>query len=129
MNLPVSNFVEGVDLAFKVIFGISIVFFVGITATMIWFMIRYRESKHPKAVQIKENNLLEISWTIVPLILVLLMFYFGYAGFIGQTRIPDDAIPIKVTGRMWTWSFTYEGGKESAELVVPLNKPVRLNLY
>jgi len=129
MNAPVSNFVEGVDLAFKVIFGIGIFFFVGIMTVMIYFVIRYRRKNHPNAVQIKDNNVLEITWTVIPLLLVLLMFYFGYVGFIPQTRIPADAMPVKVIGKMWTWSFVYEGDKESPTLVVPINKPIRLNLY
>jgi cytochrome c oxidase subunit 2 len=129
MAAPVSNYVEGVDLAFKVIFGIGIFFLVGITTVMIFFVIRYRKKNHPKAVQIKDNNVLEITWTVIPLLLVLLMFYVGYVGFIPQTRIPADAMPVKVIGKMWAWSFVYEGDKESPILVVPINKPVRLNLY
>jgi cytochrome c oxidase subunit 2 len=57
------------------------------------------------------------------------MFYLGFIGFISETRIPSNAMPIKVVGKMWTWSFIYEGDKESPILVVPLNKPVRLNLF
>jgi cytochrome c oxidase subunit II len=129
MNAPASNFVEGVDLAFKVIFGIGIFFFVGITTVMIYFIIRYRKKNHPKAIQVKDNYALEITWTVIPLLLVLLMFYFGYVGFLPQTRIPADAMPIKVVGKMWTWSFVYEGEKESPVLVVPVNKAIRLNLY
>jgi cytochrome c oxidase subunit 2 len=129
MAAPVSNYIEGVDLAFKVIFGISIFFLVGITTVMIFFVTRYREKKHPKAVQIKDNTGLEITWTVIPLLLVLLMFYLGYVGFISERRIPADAMPIKVVAKMWTWTFVYDGDKESPILVVPLNKPVRLNLY
>ena len=125
---PASNFVEGVDLAFKVIFGISIFFLAGITAVMLFFVFRYRRSKHPKAVQFKDNNILEITWTVVPLILVLLMFYFGYVAFSPQRNVPKDAMPVTVISKMWAWSFEYEGGKESDVLVVPLNKPVKLNL-
>jgi len=125
---PASNFVEGVDLAFKVIFGISIFFLVGITAVMIYFVIRYRKSKHPKAIQFKDNNILEVTWTVIPLLLVLLMFYYGYIAFAPQRNVPKDAIPIKVISKMWTWSFEYEGGKESNVLVVPLDKPVKLIL-
>jgi len=129
MASPVSNYVEGVDLAFKVIFGVGIFFLVGITTVMIYFVIRYRKKNHPKAVQIKDNNVLEITWTVIPLLLVLMMFYYGYVGFIPQTRIPADAMPVKVIGKMWTWSFVYEGDKESPTLVVPINKAIRLNLY
>jgi cytochrome c oxidase subunit 2 len=124
-----SNFVEGVDLAFKVIFGISLFFLVGITAVMLFFVYRYSRKRHPVAVQFKDNNILEITWITIPLILVLLMFYYGYIAFSPQREVPKDAIPITVIGKMWTWTFEYEGGKQSPVLVVPLNKAVKLNLH
>jgi len=128
MFTEASNFAEGVDLAFKVIFGISLFFLVGITAVMLYFVVRYRRSKHPKAVQIKDNTALEISWTLIPLALALLMFYYGYAAFSPQRDIPSDAMNVTVVSKMWAWSFVYPGDKESNELVLPINKPVVLNL-
>jgi cytochrome c oxidase subunit 2 len=124
-----SNFVEGVDLAFMVIFGIGMFFLIGITTVMLYFVFRYNRKKHPVAKQIKDNNLLEITWITIPVILVLLMFYYGYIAFSPMRDVPKDAIPIKVIGKMWSWTFEYEGGKQSPILVVPINKPVRLNLY
>jgi cytochrome c oxidase subunit 2 len=124
-----SNFVEGVDLAFKVIFGISLFFLVGITTVMLYFVYRYNRKRHPQAVQIKDNNLLELTWITIPLILVLLMFYYGYVAFSPMRNVPKDAIPITVIGKMWVWTFEYEGGKQSPILVVPINKPVKLNLH
>jgi cytochrome c oxidase subunit 2 len=124
-----SNFTEGVDLAFKVIFGISLFFLVGITTVMLYFVVRYNRKRHPHAVQIKDNNVLEITWITIPLILVLLMFYYGYVAFSPQRIVPNGAIPITVIGKMWTWTFEYEGGKQSPILVVPLNKAVKLNLH
>jgi cytochrome c oxidase subunit 2 len=123
-----SNFVEGVDLAFKVIFGISLFFLVGITTVMLYFVFRYSRKRHPHAVQFKDNNILEITWITIPLILVLLMFYYGYVAFSPQRIVPKGAIPITVIGKMWVWTFEYEGGKQSPVLVVPINKAVKLNL-
>ncbi len=124
-----SNFVEGVDLAFKVIFGISIFFLVGITAVMLYFLYRYNRKRHPKAIQIKESPWLEFTWIFVPFILVLLMFYYGYVAFSPMRNVPEDAIPIKVIGRMWSWTFEYPNKKQAPILVVPINQAVRLNLY
>lgn len=124
-----SNFVEGVDLSFYVIFGISTFFMVGITAVMIYFVVRYNKNRHPKAdTSIEGSTKLELVWTIVPTILVLLMFYFGYAGFAPMRDVPDDAIPIKAIARMWSWTFEYENGKKSDKLIVPKDKPVKLDL-
>ncbi len=123
-----SNFVEGVDLAFKIIFGIGFFFLIGITTVMIYFVIRYRRSKHPKAEQIPDNNVLEVTWTVIPLILVMLMFYYGYVAFHPMRTAPKGAFEITVIGKMWFWTFEYPGGKQSPVLVVPLNKPVKCNL-
>ena len=75
-----SNFVEGVDLSFVIILGASLFFLIGITAVMIYFVIRYRKSKNPNASNIPGNNKLEIVWTVIPTVLVLIMFYFGWMG-------------------------------------------------
>ncbi|MFU8843249.1 MAG: cytochrome c oxidase subunit II [Bacteroidales bacterium] len=123
-----SNFVHGVDLTFAVILGISVFFLVGITATMIWFVIRYSRKKNPKAAQIEGSNKLEIIWTVIPTLLVLVMFYFGWAGYRPMRTIPADAMPIKVYARMWSWNFEYPNGKVSDTLVIPQNKPVRLDM-
>jgi len=124
-----SNFVQGVDLTFIIILGASVFFLVSITAVMIYFVIRYSRKRNPKATNIEGNNTLEIVWTAIPLVLVLIMFYFGWLGFRPMRHVPEGAIPIKAVGQMWAWSFEYENGKKSAELIVPLNKPVKLNLF
>jgi cytochrome c oxidase subunit 2 len=123
-----SNFVQGVDLTFIIILGISVFFLVGITAVMIYFVFRYSRKKNPKATNIEGNTKLEIIWTVIPLILVLIMFYFGWLGYRPMRQVPKDAIPVKAIGMMWSWSFEYPNGKKSSELIVPLNKPVKLDL-
>ena len=128
MFLNASSFVEGVDLTFAIIFGISLVFLVGITVVMIWFLIRYHHKRNPKATDIPDHRGLEILWTVVPTILVLVMFYFGWAGYKDMRQVPDDAMEVTAVGRMWSWSFIYDNGKVSDTLVVPINKPVKLDL-
>jgi cytochrome c oxidase subunit II len=124
-----SNFAADVDKTFLFIISISLFFLIGITLTMIYFAVRYSRKRHPKAVQIKDNILLEVIWTVVPIILVLFMFYYGYEAFLPQRQIPDDAMPVKVISKMWNWTFDYGNGKTNPDtLVVPLNKPVRLDM-
>ena len=128
MYYEASNFVQGVDSVFKLILGISFFFLIGITAVIIIFIIKYNKKKHPKAEQIPNNTALEITWTVIPLILVLVMFYYGYMAFLPMRKAPKDAMIVKTTGRMWTWDFEYPNGKHSPELVVPLKKAVRLDM-
>jgi len=123
-----SSFVNQVDNAFIFILGISVIFLIGITAFMVYFIIRYRKSKHPEATQIEGSNTLEIIWTVVPTILVLVMFYYGWSGWKFQKDIPDDALPIKSIARMWSFTFEYENGLITDTLFVPINKAVNLDL-
>ncbi|MCX6251625.1 MAG: cytochrome c oxidase subunit II [Bacteroidetes bacterium] len=124
-----SNFVEQVDWVFKLIIGISLFFLILITGLMVLFIIRYNRKRHPKATQMKDYLGLELTWITVPVILVIIMFIYGYGAYSPMTWVPKDAMKVKVIGRMWQWSFEYPGNKLSGELVLPLNKPVKLNLY
>ncbi len=124
-----SNFAKGVDGAFLFIFAISFFFLIGISAVMIWFMIRYNRKKHPKAEQIEDNMKLEVTWTVIPFVIVMLMFYYGYVVFQPMRIVPKDAMEVNVTGMMWSWKFEYSNGKTTNELVLPVGKAVKLNLY
>lgn len=129
MEANASTFVQGVDTAFIVILGISLFFLVGITAVMIYFVIRYNKKRNPRPKDVKDNHKLEIIWTVIPTILVLIMFYYGWIGYTPMRKVPNGAITVKATGMMWAWDFEYENGKKSNLLVVPLGKPVKLELY
>jgi cytochrome c oxidase subunit II len=123
-----STFVEGVDNAFIFILGISFFFLIAITAVIILFLFRYNKKKNPKATQIDGSNTLEIIWTVIPLILVLGMFYYGYVGWAPMKKIPDQGIEITVNARMWNFSFRYDNGRITDKLYVPRDTAVILNL-
>ena len=123
-----SNFVAGVDLAFMVILGISIIFLIGLTILMIVFIYKYRKDKHPKAIQNEGSTKLEVIWTAIPLVLVLVMFYFGWMGWRPMKNPPDEAMHVKTIARMWQFQFQYENGKTTDTLYVPINEPVILDL-
>ncbi|MDO9512601.1 MAG: cytochrome c oxidase subunit II [Bacteroidales bacterium] len=128
MNQDASNFVQGVDTAFVVILGICLFFLIGITVVMIYFVVKYHKKRHPKPVDVKDNLTLEITWTVIPTLLVLVMFWYGWLGYEPMRKVPEGALTIKATGQMWAWIFEYENGKVSDNLVVPIGKPVKLNL-
>ena len=123
-----SNLAEGVDKAFLFIFIIAFIFIVGITAFMIWTVIHFSRKKGKEAQQFEGSMKLEVLWTVVPLILVMLMFWIGWKGFAPMRKVPADAMVITAIGRMWEWEFIYSDSLKSRELVLPINKPVKLEL-
>ncbi len=105
------------------ILGSSVILLLGITAVLIYFIVKYRRSTNPNPAQIEDSKRLEILWTVLPTILVMVMFYYGWAGFKVMRDIPDDAMEVIVNARMWSWSFEYSNGVQSAELYVPQANP------
>ena len=125
----VSNFVSSVDGTFLFTLIVSVFFLILITFLMIFFIIKYNRKRNPKAVNVHGNIALEIIWTAVPTILVLIMFWYGWLGYSEQVNVPEDAMPVNVTAQMWNWSFEYEDGRKTDSLYVPVNQPVKLILH
>lgn len=123
-----SNFVNGVDKTLLFIFCVSLFFLVSITVAMIYFVFRYNKKRSPKSEHIEGNLTLEIVWTIIPLILVSIMFAYGWTNWKVMKSPPKDAFTIKSTARMWSWSFVYPNGKTTDTLYVPMNKAIMINL-
>jgi cytochrome c oxidase subunit 2 len=121
-----TNLSSSVDSVFLFIMGISLVLLVGVTGAMVYFAVRYRRSRHPRAENIEGNLPLEIVWTVVPTLLVLAIFWVGWKSFVYMRTVPQDAMLVKVTARMWSWHFTYENGATSEVLKIPVNRPVKL---
>ncbi len=123
------NPVTLVDRSFYFIIGFSFVFLSAITLVMIWFVIRYRRSKHQTPSDIRGNTLLEIVWVVLPTIIALSMFVSGWKSYTGLRNVPEGALEIEVVGQSFSWLFYYPNEKETEnEIVVPVNKPVKLNI-
>ena len=124
-----SNFSQGVDSTFLFTLIVSIFFLMLITGLMIYFVIKYNRKRNPKATNVHGNVGLEIAWTVIPTILVLIMFWFGWVGYSDMANAPENSLQIDVTAQMWKWSFKYANGKTADSLYVPVNQPVKLNLH
>ena len=120
-----STAAEKVDSVFLFILALCVAFLIFITFMMVFFVIRYSRKRHPRAEDIEGSTWLEISWTVIPLVLFLLMFYFGWTNFEYMRNAPRDALVVKVTGKQWQWQFEYPNGRRTDMLYLALDKPVR----
>jgi cytochrome c oxidase subunit II len=117
-----------VDAVFLFILALSVAFLIFITGMMVVFVIRYSRKRHPKGEDIEGHTGLEIAWTVIPLVLFLAMFYFGWTNFEYMRNAPRDAMVVKATARQWAWQFEYPNGKQTQDLYAALGKPVKVEL-
>jgi cytochrome c oxidase subunit 2 len=102
-----------------------------IVVPLIYSLIVYRRKpgEEGDGVYIKGNTKLEITWTVIPLVIVLALAYVG-AWSLGDTlKIDPSAMTIEVTAFQWGWRFDYpDYGVTTNELYLPLNQQVRLEM-
>jgi len=92
----------GVDWTFHFILWVCYIFFFLILALMTAFVIRYRRRAGQGPKESPHHNLaLKITWTVIPVIIVLLIFYFGFTNFMNMSIAPDNAYQVLVTGQKW----------------------------
>ncbi|MDO9017775.1 MAG: cytochrome c oxidase subunit II [Deltaproteobacteria bacterium] len=124
-----STFGPGYDWLFYFIYWMSVVLFVGIIGTAIYFVVKYRRQPGVKAEPTGHNLVMELAWTVAPVILLVLLFHWGFAGYVSLTTPPPDALDIRVRARKWSWDFEYpNGGHTANEVTIPVNRPVRFVL-
>jgi len=125
-----SSFAGEIDALFSFVFVASTILFVAVVASMIYFVIRYRRrSDEYVPVTDPESRWLEIASIVLPTILVLILFTWGFRVFITMSTAPPDSYEITVRGKQWFWEFEYSNGVVSFnDLYVPINRPVKLNM-
>jgi len=120
---------EEVDGLFYLTTGVIIFFFLLILALLVYSVVRYRRKtlEQPAASTVTHHTMLEVVWTVIPLIIVMVIFAWGWEGSLRMTVAPYEAVrnEYKVVGKQWSWSFTHPGDTTGVdnELWVVLNKP------
>jgi cytochrome c oxidase subunit 2 len=114
-------------------FWIAVVIGVGVLVATIYVALRFREKpgEERMPMQTHGHTALEISWTVVPAVILAVMGVFTVAGIFDLAQKPTgkDVINVTVTARQWWWQYTYENGVETAnEMHIPINTPVYLTL-
>jgi len=91
------------DLVLVIITLITI--FVG--GLLLWVMYRYNSRKNQAPSQNSHNTVLEIAWTVVPVLILVIIAIPSFRLIYYQDRTPDPDMTIKVTGHQWYWEYTY----------------------
>ena len=123
-----SSLAPQVDSLFFFIFAVALFFALAICILIIVFAIKYRRrSEHEVPPQIEGDLRLEILWTVVPLGITLIMFFWGAKLFFVAFHPPQNSIDVTVVAKQWMWKAQHpEGRAEINEIHVPTGRPVKL---
>jgi cytochrome c oxidase subunit 2 len=115
---PASDFAAWSDQLFMFVMWVSIISFVLLMVPMCYWAWRWRRTPgHVQKRTPNHNTMLEITWIVVPLIVVVFMFFWGFHGYIRAFATSSDAEVINVVGKRWVWEATYANGATSQEAV------------
>jgi len=119
-----------VDSLFWFVFWTSTVMFAMVVLAKVYFMVKYkRKDDRDVPAPVEESKILEAAWIVVPTVLVLIVFTWGFDVFVKLSSAPPDAYQINVRAQQWSWEFAYDEGATSyTELYVPVGRPVKLNM-
>jgi cytochrome c oxidase subunit 2 len=118
-----------VDDVFLFITLMGLIFFVITQGFLIYFAVKYRRKKREEPGEtpyITGNHWLEAIWIVIPSLVVLAIFIYGYVVYRDIRTPPPDAVEIQVTARQWLFQFTYPDGRSTVnEVRVEVGKPVK----
>ncbi|HCU24582.1 MAG TPA: cytochrome c oxidase subunit II [Deltaproteobacteria bacterium] len=108
--------------------AISLLVLGGIFFTIVYFAIKYRKgSRADRSRPITNPRKYEITWTLIPLLIFMVLFFWGARLFYTMNVSPSDAATVYVVGKQWMWKFQHwNGRREIGELHVPVGRPIRL---
>jgi cytochrome c oxidase subunit 2 len=123
-----STLAPRVDALLFFLLGVTVFFTVLIAGGVLYFAIKYRRrAGNEVAEQITGSNRLEITWSVIPLLLSMVMYAWGANLFLAAYTPPGDSLEVDVVGKQWMWKFQHlSGPREINELHVPVGRPVKL---
>lgn len=119
-----------VDYLYFWLLLVSVTMTVLIFGAVFIFAIKYRRKSDKEVPRpIHGSLLVEITWSVLPFLIMLTFFWWGTEIFFANATPPPNAMDVYVVGKQWMWKAQYpEGQREINELHVPVNRPVKVTL-
>jgi cytochrome c oxidase subunit 2 len=121
---PASKMAQDIDWLHQVVMWIIVVIFIGVFGFMFYACYAHRKSIGHKAEQFHENTTVEILWTVIPALILIVIAWPVTKVVIAQKDTSAPDLTIKVTGYQWKWGYDYLRGEgEGISFVSTLSTP------
>ena len=110
--------IEGLHLLVLWLMTMVTIFVAALLAFVIW---RYRASRNPNPSRISHHTALEVAWTLLPVLILVLIAIPSFRLVYYEDRTDEPALTIKVTGHQWNWEYGYpdNGGFSFISNMIP----------
>jgi len=108
---PASKMAQEIDHLHQILMWIILVIFVGVFGVMFYACFAHRKSIGHKAAQFHENTTVELLWTVIPALILILIAWPVTKTVIAQKDTSAPDLTIKVTGYQWKWGYDYLSGE------------------
>ncbi len=105
---PVQARLEAFNNELTVIIGLITVFVLGL---VLYVIVRFNARRHPVPTRTSHNPVLEILWTIVPVVILVIIAIPSFKLMYFMDRVHNPDMTIKITGHQWYWSYEYPDQK------------------
>lgn len=124
---------RNIDWVWDFMVWMSVLTALAIFVAMFHFVTKYKAKSRAanEAVEksAEHNTALEITWSVIPLFVVIALFVWGFKGYVDLRTPPKDAMELRANAQKWKWTFDYKcptGGMTDDTLHVPIDRPVRM---
>jgi cytochrome c oxidase subunit 2 len=95
-----------------------------VAGLLIWVMWRYNSKRNPVPSRNAHNTVLEIAWTVIPVLILVVMAIPSFRLVYYEDRTYDADLTVKVTGHQWYWEYTYpdKGNIDFSSYIIPDNQ-------
>lgn len=121
---PASQMAADIDTLHQYVMWLIIVIFIGVFGVMFYSVYAHRKSVGHKAEQFHENTTVEMIWTIIPAIILVIIAWPVTRTVVAQKDTSSPDLTIKVTGYQWKWGYDYlKGEGEGISFISTLATP------
>ena len=118
---PVREHLSALHDELLVIITLITLFVLGLLVYAMW---RFNERRHPAPTRTSHNTVIEMLWTVIPVLILVIIAIPSFKLMYYMDRVPDPEMTIKVTGHQWYWSYEYpdQGGLTFDSNIIPENE-------